>query len=124
MTKKKEEPEMTEEERKQREIVELMEKYKSRVAAELNTSLEESPETKEISSKEYEDFKDEYMPRHMTIYEQLCRTSENLLKIKPDAKKIPEYEEAINTCHLNVTPAGVVSFSFLAPIIVIVFGGL
>jgi hypothetical protein len=106
------------------EIETLMNRYKQRMDSQLKTSLEEEGEPEEVTSKEYEDFKKEYMPRHMTIYEKLCNISEKILKINPDKKKIPDYEEAIRICHLNVTPTGVMSFSILAPIILILVGGL
>ena len=75
-------------------------------------------ENKPLTSREYNEFKKESRPHHLTLYEKLCNQSEKLMKIDPDKKKIPEYEEAIKICHLEVTPAGVTSFSMVAPIVV------
>ncbi len=99
----------------------LVEIYKSHLEKELGAKFEESPK---IVTKEYQDFKADFLPRHMTIYENLCRWSENVLKIKPDAKQSEAIQEAINITHLNMTPAGAVSFSILIPIISAVFGAL
>ncbi|MFH0868119.1 MAG: hypothetical protein V1831_02300, partial [Candidatus Woesearchaeota archaeon] len=47
-----------------------------------------------------------------------------ILKIKVDEKKANNLTENINIAHLDVTPSGVISFSLLAPIFIIVFGSL
>ena len=64
------------------------------------------------------------MPPHLTLYEKLCNLSEKILKIKPDKKHWQILQESINISHLNVTPAGTTSFSYLAPIFIILFGSL
>ncbi len=75
-----------------------------------------------IRSVEFQDFKNEYLPKHLSIYETLCSMSEKALKLKPDKKKEEKLQKAIDICHLNVTPTGVVSFSILGPLIFIVLG--
>ncbi len=99
----------------------LLEKYRRRVEEELGTHIEAPPKT---SSREYQQFKSEYMPPHISYYEKLCNLSEKILKVKPDKKKEPVLQEAIDTCHLGITPAGATSFSLLGPIILIIFGSL
>lgn len=71
-----------------------------------------------LTSREYGLFKRENMPRHMTIYEKLCNWSAQIMKIEPDKKQLPDIEEAIKICHLEVTPSGVMSFSFVTPIVI------
>jgi hypothetical protein len=71
-----------------------------------------------LTSREYGLFKRESMPRHLTIYEKLCNWSSQIMKIEPDKKQLPDIEEAIKICHLEVTPSGVMSFSFVAPVVI------
>ena len=111
----------------QSEVDQLMQKYRERLDSQLNVSrqqLSESEDEEGTASREYSDFKKEYMPTHLSFYEKACNLSESVMKISPDKKKLQEYQEAIEVCHLNITPTGAVSFAFLAAISVIVFGGL
>jgi len=98
----------------------LAEIYKKNIEKELGTKISE----KKVVSREYQEFKAEFMPPHLTIYEKLCNLSEKILKVKPDKKYEPILQEAIKISHLNVTPAGTTSFSYLAPILIILFGSL
>jgi len=98
----------------------LVEAYKKQIEKELGTGTQYP----KITSKEYQEFKKECMPRHLTLYEKLCNLSEKILRIKPDKNKEETVIENIYIAHLKVTPSGVVSFSFLAPILTILFGSL
>ena len=98
----------------------LVDVYKQNIEKELGTKISE----KKVESREYQEFKRQFMPRHLTIYEKLCNLSEKILKIKPDKKYEPILQEAVNISHLNVTPAGTTSFSYLAPIMIILVGSL
>src|SRR3989338_1515598 len=100
----------------------LTEIYKRHLEKELGAKLEEQPS--KPTTIEYQEFKAEFLPRHMTLYEKLCNFSEKLLKIKPDAKKAAILQEAIDITHLEITPAGAVSFSFFMPIVAAVLGSL
>lgn len=123
----KKKPEKVEEtlgEARKKEVSDIMLKYKQKLDKEFRVPLLESSQIRQVSSKEYGEFKEEYMPRHMGMYEKACNFSENVLKVQPDKGKIPEYEEAIRICHLNVTPAGVASFALLGPMVVVLVGSL
>src|SRR3989338_2202027 len=98
----------------------LIEAYKMQIEKELGARVY----TPKVVSKEYQEFKKELMPPHLTLYEKLCNLSEKILKIKPDPNKEKIIAENINVAHLNITPSGVISFSFLAPILIITFGPL
>ena len=100
----------------------LTEIYKRHLEKELGAKLEEQPS--KPTTIEYQEFKAEFLPRHMTLYEKLCNFSEKLLKIKQDAKKAAILQEAIDITHLEITPAGAVSFSFFMPIVAAVLGSL
>jgi len=103
-------------------LLDLMQIYKAHIEKELGAKLEEQPS--QPVTKEYREFKAEFLPKHMTLYEKLCNLSEKLLKIKPDAKKAEALQEAISITHLEITPAGAVSFSFLIPLVSALFGSL
>lgn len=77
-----------------------------------------------VLSREYKAFKKELMPRQYTIYEQLCNMSEKILRMQPSKKALPAIEESIKIAHLEVTPAGVQSFSMLMPLVVALLGSV
>src|SRR3989338_1792699 len=103
-------------------LLDLMEIYKRHLEKELGTKIEAQPS--KPTTKEYQEFKAEFLPKHMSLYEKLCNFSEKLLKIKPDQKKAEVIQEAIDITHLNISPAGAISFSFFIPIVAAVFGSL
>ena len=101
----------------------LMEIYKKQLEKELGAKLEEQP-SKATTTKEYQQFKAEFLPKHMTYYEKLCNLSEKIIKIKPDAAKAAITQESIDITHLSITPSGTISFSFLIPIFGALVGAL
>jgi len=107
---------------KQEEIKSLLERYKTQIEKELGSYEEEAP--KRITTREYQQFKAEFMPPHYSYYEKFCNLSEKILKITPDQKKAAQIKEAIDICHLNITPTGATSFALLAPILLAVTGSL
>lgn len=90
----------------------LIAKYKKRLEKEF--SEKPGSERGRDFSTNYLDFKKEFMPKHLTLYEELCNKSEKLLKVVPDKKRSVELNELIGLCHLNVTPAGTLSFAILS----------
>jgi len=104
------------------EVEGLLRKYKQRLKKELNVTPENFG--KPSFSREYTEFKKEYVPKRLGFYEKACKISEKILKIKPDKKKEPLIQEAINISHLEVTPSGVISFSIFGPILLILFGSI
>ncbi len=101
-----------------KDMRDLIEKYRKKIEAEIGPTVEK--QDKQIITKEYLEFKKEYLHGHLTFYEMLCNLSEKLVKINPDKKKEEEIKEAINICHLNITPVGVTSFAMVAPLLLIV----
>lgn len=99
----------------------LIDLYKRNLERELGVKVEKSSQ---INSREYQQFKEEFMPTHLGWYEKACNISEKVLRIKPDKKQAAALQESIDICHLGITPSGAVSFSFLAPTLLIVFGSL
>ncbi len=107
---------------KKEDIRGLLEKYKERLSKELDTKPEKflSP----VFSREYKQFKREYYPKRLSLYEKACNLSEKILKISPPKSKFAAIKEAIEICHLNITPAGAASLAIVAPLLIIIFGGL
>src|SRR3989338_5571742 len=103
-------------------LLSLMEIYKKHLEKELGAKIEDAPV--KSTTKEYQEFKADFLPKHMTTYEKLCNLSGKLLKVKPDAKRAAEIQEAIDIIHLGITPTGAASFSILIPIVSAVVGSL
>lgn len=95
----------------------LIERYKKKIEREVGETVE--TQTKGVITREYQEFKKEYLPEHLTLYEKLCNYSEKLIKVTPDKKKAEELRESIDVCHLNITPTGATSFAMVAPFILI-----
>ena len=104
------------------EIDELLQKYKQRLGQELKLTPEAA--VAPTYSREYKQFKKEYLPKKLSLYEKACNISGKILRISPDKKKAALMQGAIDTVHLEITPTGVLSFAVLAPIITILLGSL
>ncbi|MBR9692141.1 hypothetical protein GOV06_05140 [Candidatus Woesearchaeota archaeon] len=104
-------------------IDELLKKYKQRIGKELDLTPEAAV-AKPTFSREYKQFKKEYLPKRLSFYEKACNISGRILKLTPDKKKAALMQEDLNTCHLNITPTGVLSFAVLAPLLIILLGSL
>lgn len=106
----------------------IYQKYKERLERSLDTDTakyaeKEAKDYEGVETREYEEFKRESLPPHMGWYEQACQQAEKLLRVKPNPKQAAALDEDIKTCHLNVTPSGVMSFGYLMPLIVVVMLG-
>jgi len=98
----------------EKDMSDLIEKYKQKIESQLGPTKKE-----EVPTREYQQFKKEYMQGHLTLYERLCNFSEKLVKITPDKKKAQELQESIDICHLNITPTGATSFAMVTPFLII-----
>jgi hypothetical protein len=96
------------------------EKLRTAIRHELAAEQATGEQARPMSS-EYQTFKKQYLPKHYSFYEKACHASE-FLSIKPDAKESARYQEAIEKCHLNVTPTGAFSFALLVTLGTILFG--
>ena len=99
----------------------LLDKYKRKIESEIGG--EPKPNIG-IVSREYSQFKKDMLPAQFGFYEKACNFSESLMKIAPKKAAIPELEESIDVCHLNITPTGVMSLSILGPLAFILAGSL
>lgn len=106
------------------EVEKLLAKYKTQLEVNLNPEDEQVQSIGQIRSREYTEFKQEYLPKHMSFYERACNKAEKLFKITPDKKKAAALQESIDVCHLNVTPTGVYTLSLIFPVAYILLGVL
>ena len=97
------------------DIVHISDIFKERLEAELN-GTETGGKLSSVQTRNYNQFKKQYLPKHLSIYEKLCQFAEKTIPFKPDDDKVPALQEAIDICHLNTTPTGVYSASMLVPI--------
>ena len=107
--------------KEKKEVDDLYKKYSDKLKKELGQSIGATG-AGPISSREYMQFKEEYVQKPLTFYEKACNLSEKLLKIKPDKNKEAALKESIDIAHLNITPSGAISFSILFPTLIIVLG--
>ena len=104
----------------------LLVKYKERIKAEFGETEigSDGAGATPVSSREYHEFKAELYPKHFSLYEKACNKAEKIFKLKVDARQAETLEKYIATCHLHITPSGVLALSFLAPLLFIFFGSL
>ena len=100
------------------EVHKLLEKYKNQLQIETSPpeAKEQVKEKIQAKTKEYQQFRAEYMPSKLSLYEKACKQAEDLIQIKPDKKTEEKYTEAIRMSHLHVTPVGAYSLALLLPI--------
>jgi len=102
---------------------ELIRKYKKKIENEFKSSdLNQNHQNYEPSA--YLQFKNELLPKRLSIYEKLCNWSEKLFKINPGEKAKEELQKSIDTCHLEITPEGSQSFSIIFPVLFMLVGSL
>ncbi|MBI3190286.1 hypothetical protein HYZ41_01130 [archaeon] len=79
-------------------------------------------EIKKLISREYKIFLEEERLTSLpiTVYEKACNFSEKIIRVKPDKKSGKRLQDAIDFTHLKATPTGIVSFTFLFLIMVLI----
>ena len=111
----------------------IAEKYKKRLMKELKAKekkpsyvaqIKKASERGKFYSSNYEHFKKENSPRHISLYEKACNFSERVLKLKPDKKSQESLQRSIEIAHLSITPAGVTALSILVLLGFLLFAGL
>lgn len=101
----------------------LIQKYKQRIEKEFGSAAAASS-SPQASSREYTEFKEELYPARYSFYEKACNFSAKVFNLRPDPVKAQLMQQNLNSCHLNTTPTGVLSFAVLAGLAVMVFGSL
>lgn len=102
----------------QQDVQALMQKYQDAVKSQLSLVQIEQPQ--KIYSKEYEVFREEALPKQLSIYEKFCKFF-GKFNIKIPSQE-PAIQEAINIIHLKITPAEATSFAIAMPILIMLAG--
>ncbi len=107
-----------------KEVKDVLEKYRSKIKEHIDIESEGEVQSESLRSfsKEYLTFREEILSKRMSKYESWCNSAENIIKLKPNDKILPQLQEAINTAHLNITPTGAASFAALFSLLLILFG--
>ncbi len=79
---------------------------------------------KQITSRQYDEFRNSFLPKNLSWYEKACNVSESLLHMQANPSKVEQTKEDLATCHLNCTPAGITSFAILGPLIFMVVSSI
>ena len=101
---------------------ELISKYKQKLEEQLQ--LKAYAPSSQVFSREYKVFREEIIPPHMTIYENVCNFCEKVFKVKVKPELAVKIQANIDACHLQATPVGVFSASFLIPTFFIIISVL
>lgn len=111
------------------QIKDFVAKYENKLKEELDLEELPNPEFADDEgkdgihkSREYNQFKSEYMPKHLSYYENMCNFCEKIVKPKLKKKDEIDLKEAIDISHLNITPYGAIAFGTLMPFTIIILG--
>ncbi len=99
-------------------VKDLKNKYKRELEFKLDVS---TSDLKPIRTRNYTQFKDELKPKKVDFYEKMCNFFESLVKFSPSPKAREKLLEDITIAHLNITPEGVYSLSYLLPFALLLF---
>ncbi|TAL58283.1 MAG: hypothetical protein EPN86_00430 [Nanoarchaeota archaeon] len=97
----------------------LVSKYKKKLSEQLE--LQAAMPSSQLYSREYQVFRKEILPPHLSLYEKVCNFCGKVLTIKVKPDRFALLQDAIDACHLQTTPAGVMAASFILPIVFLVF---
>ena len=110
----------------------MAEKYRKRLMEELGVKrgparekpkIEQKSEENKFYSSNYEHFKKENLPKHISIYEKACNFTGKIAPISLDKKTLEKLQKFIEISHLSITPIGVSSLSILTLLIFVLIGG-
>ncbi|MBN2421316.1 hypothetical protein JXB27_03500 [Candidatus Woesearchaeota archaeon] len=106
-----------------KELKDLVEKYMKKVESQLKVPLA-TISSAPITTKEYQEFRKQYLPKAMSWYESACNYCEKIIKVAPGPKDFPKTEKAIKTAQLNITPSGAYSLAMILPSSIAILGSL
>ncbi|MBI4148933.1 hypothetical protein HY491_00655 [Candidatus Woesearchaeota archaeon] len=109
-------------EQRSRKMKGLKERYQQRIEQEL--ALPKQSAFQDITSRDYQQFKKEIMPKHLGWYERACTACEKVIRLKPDQVTAERMQQSMESIHLEMTPAGAVSFAVIAPLLLFIIGSL
>jgi len=103
----------------------LYKKFRAKVENDIKKGfVQDSHELEHVTSRQYDEFRSSFLPKNLSLYEKACNISEKALQLKADPIKEKEMRKDLDTCHLNCTPSGVVSFAILGPMVFIIISSI
>ncbi|MDO8661540.1 MAG: hypothetical protein Q7K43_06630 [Candidatus Woesearchaeota archaeon] len=102
-------------------INDIVAKYKKRLSQQLGAELSEPID---VSSREYQEFKRDTFPAHLSLYEKMCLFAGKTIRLKVNDEKNQLSSEDLRIGHLAITPTDAYSFAILYPLLYIVLGGI
>lgn len=96
----------------------ILKKYSKKIKKYSDEEGVSESDIKEFSN-EYIKFREEALSKVTTKYENWCNAVENVIKIAPPKKILPQLEESIEFAHLNITSSGAASFAVSVSILTI-----
>jgi len=97
----------------------LIAKYKLKLSEQLE--LQATMPSSQLYSREYQIFRKEILPPHLSAYEKLCNFSAKILKLKVKPDKAAKMQDMLDACHLQTTPAAVTAASLVLPVAFLFF---
>ncbi|HLD06989.1 MAG TPA: hypothetical protein VJC16_05675 [Candidatus Nanoarchaeia archaeon] len=101
---------------------EMAQRYLQRIVQEL--ALPRQSAFQDITSRDYRQFKKEILPKPLGWYERACGICESIIRLRPDQAAGDRLQRSVDIAHLEVTPAGVVSFAVIMPLLLFIIGSL
>ena len=98
----------------------LVRKYKERLKQEADSEFQGYSG----KSREYKIFREESLPKKLSLYEKACNFSEKILSMKLKPENSEKLQTFIDIAHLDITPVGAVSFSIIFPAVFLLLGVL
>ena len=119
----------------EKQVKELANKYQSRLSnLETNKNNKNNNNKKPkknnlqtndfVNSKDYLEFKKQFLPPELSRYEQLCKKFGGLFEVNPPHDEKIKLEESISYAHLNITPQEALSFSYIFPIVFMIVSSI
>ena len=108
----------------EKEVEDILRKYRSKLSEHIDIESVGDVTSEDIKdfSQQYSKFREEWLSKKTTTYEDLCNTADSLLSLKPSVKDEIKLIEAIKAAHLNITPSGAASLSTLTAFLFVLFG--
>jgi len=97
----------------------LVARYKSKLENELGVKLE-SENT--ITTKDYDQFREEMMPLRHSFYERLCKLAGKVFKPDMKPEKRDALVETLGVAHITATPEEAVALGLVLPLFFILIG--
>lgn len=99
---------------------ELVTRYRKKLAEQLGAALSEPV----VVSREYREFRNEALPKHLSFYERACKIAGKVLSPKVTGNIAQEMQEHLRIAHLEISASEAYGLSVLFPLVYLIAGAL